>query len=192
MIKLSFLKNGDIIDRLSFTSSSVKVLDAIAKSSPSCFIYNGLSLEKQLPHNNSSNLEKLEKILPNAAETIRNYYKFYFTQIAPRKRNRHRKISREDVILAFSSDEHIKVINRKIADLKYNADLPWEILGNEFSIAEYLFIHTLSLCKLIALHPYNIVGVHDSGIKLNGLYFNGPWQLVSKTAKNGYGKNLSL
>ena len=182
------LTDEQIINRSSFSSEAACLLDSIAKSSPSCFIYEGLRLDKYLPsYDSNSNLTKLARILPNAAMTIRNYLKYHFEKIESRNRNTRKKISREDVLLAFAGDEHIKVINQKVANFNYSADLPWEILGHKFSVAEYVFMHTLSLCELIATSPYHIAGKHASGIVINGLHFRLAEQFLSKTVKNGYG-----
>jgi len=185
---LRILTTEKVIERSSFSNDAACLLDSIAKSSPSCFIYDGLNLDKYLPsHDSGSNLSKLQKILPNAATTIRNYLESHLSTIECRNRNTKKKISREDVILAFASNEHIKVINTKIAEMDYGADLPWTILGHQFTVAEYIFMHTLSLCELMVTCDYRIAARHTSGIMLNDLYFKGSKQFLTKASKKGYG-----
>jgi len=175
------------VERMCFSESST-LLGKIAKSSPSCFIVEDLDLNRYLPsYCSDSKLKKLELVLPKAAETIRSYLLFMLKNTEADHHNMHKKkISFKDVLLAFASDSHINAINTKIRNMDLYEKLPWLIESQQFTVAEFLFMHTINLVE-VKIEDDVLIGYHPSGIKMRGLYFEGPNQTLSKLLKDNMG-----
>jgi len=178
------------IEKLFFDYEALKIIQKIAMSSPSCVIPEGFDLPRIMPwFNNDSNLEKLSKYLPSATITLRNYLKKYMINSVEACHKMHKiKINRDDVVTAFSGDDHINAIKEKLYPLSINDNFSYLVISQKFKFDEYLFMHNLNLCKIIDTSTNGfLTALCDTGTVLRGLHFVGVKANLGKFLKGSYG-----
>lgn len=156
------------IEQYTIGEDALELLKNTVRSCPSNFTVPLENFFCQGAIDTNYNLIKLAEFFPSAAATIKKYFFIIgYKNDLPEKK----VIERTDVLKAFAGDAHQSVVSSIVGKLKSKGK-PLLFTNSQISDIEYLFSH---LVKAMQIRKENdlLVGYHESGAKVIGLYFPG-------------------